>query len=332
MDGWSFMGTGTRFANGNGTRPLRQRSLYNGEQVPNAIHCLDENDSSMHAREHVQLAAYLAIHAPEYLRGNTGHSPVALEQYWIASKCRLDRWGIRLKTHSQLLESGSAMDLPRFWNAARPVIEEILVSDILTRVWISICVAHDRIQRKSVAEPVARSVFLGHMEARNRALNLLLHGRGLEATMMVPLNRLRRRTERWTDMLLGYVAADTDVNSFGYDQARVREFGSDIRSERGATPKQTSWTLLLETAIEAFGNQLVSEPSNADLNRDIASAVMACFGADLFDQNTVINPMWESRILHLADDAQSLVEQLLSPEEPVVKRQRREYPRITPRV
>lgn len=283
----------------------------------------------MHAREHVQLAAYLAVHAPAYLRGKVTHSPTALEHYWISSKCRLDRWGIRLKTHAQLLESGSPIDFPRFWNAARPVIEEILVSDILTRVWISVCVAHDRIQRESIAEPVARSVFLGHMEARNRALNLLLHGRGLEATMMVPLNRLRRRTERWTDMLLGYIAADTDVNSFGYDQNRVREFGNDIRSERGATNKNASWTMLLETALEAFGGQLMTEPANADLNRDIANAVMASFGDDLFSQNTLINPMWESRIIHLADDAQQLVEQLLSPEPPILEQPRMEASRIS---
>ncbi|GAA4432947.1 hypothetical protein [Bremerella cremea] len=281
----------------------------------------------MHAREHVQLAAYLAIHAPAYLRGRVTYSPTALEQYWIASKCRLDRWGIRLKTHSQLLETGSVSDLPRFWNAARPVIEEILVSDILTRVWISICVAHDRIQMKNVAEPVARSVFLGHMEARNRALNLLLHGRGLEATMMVPLNRLRRRSERWTDMLLGYIAADTDVNSFGFDQERVREFGNDIRSERGSSHKTASWTLLLESAIEAFGTQLVNEPANADMNRDIAGAVMNTFGAELFDQNTLINPMWEARIVNLADDAQRLVEQLLTTNDPVLKRKQQQRAR-----
>ncbi len=147
--------------------------------------------------------------------------------------------------------------------------------------------------------------------------------------MMVPLNRLRRRTERWTDMLLGYIAADTDVNSFGYDQARVREFGNDIRGERGSTNKSASWTMLLETALEAFGSQLVSEPANADLNRDIANAVMASFGDELFDQNALINPMWESRIIHLADDTQQLVEQLLSPETPIIQQQKRESPRIS---
>ncbi|PQO46497.1 hypothetical protein [Blastopirellula marina] len=286
----------------------------------------------MHAREHVQIAAYLAVFAPNYLRRRANHSPSALERYWIASKCRLDRWGVRLKTHSQLLETGSATDLPRFWNAARPVLEEILVSDIMTRVWVSVCVAYDRIHRKNAAEPISRSVFLGHMEARNRALNLLLHGRGLEATMMVPLNRLRRRTERWTDMLLGYIAAETDVNSFGYDQTRVREFGNDIRGERNAMTRNSTWTMLLESAVDAFGNQLINEPANADLNRDIAGAVMSGFGADLFDQTNLINPMWEARISNLADDTESLVAELLSLNEPVLKRPMPSSSRITPQV
>lgn len=270
----------------------------------------------MHAREHVQLAAYLAVHAPTYIRASPSLQPAGLERFWVASKCRLDRWGIRLKTHSQLVDGGKQSDLPRFWNAVRPVIEEILISDVLTRVWMSTCLAYDRIHRCNAAEPVVRSVFLGHMESRNRALNLLLHGRGLEAALMVPLNRLRRRAERWTDMLLGYIAAETDVNSFGYDQSRVREFATDIRDQRYRTTKGAAWALLLESALEAFGGEVCPEPANADLNRDIAQAVMASFGRELFDHTGLIRPMWESRIWNIADDAQSLVDQLLSYDDP----------------
>lgn len=270
----------------------------------------------MHARDHVQLAAFLSVHGPDYLRHRGKLSSAGLERFWVHSKCRLDRWGVRLKTHSQLVETGKPSDLPRFWNAVRPVIEEIMIGEVLTRVWMSLCAASDRMHRSPSAEPIARSVFLGHMEARNRSLGLLLHGRGLEASLMVPLNRLRRRTERWTDMLLGYIATRTDVNSFGYDQARVREFAMDIREEREATQGNHSWIMLLESAIDAFGNELVSQPANADLNRDIAEAIMGCFRPGFFDRSGMLQPMWESRIWHVADNAQALVDQLLSLDEP----------------
>jgi len=265
----------------------------------------------MHSREHVQLAAYLAIHSPKHLRNQGQIDVAALEKYWIVSKCRLDRWSVRLKTHSQLIKEGKQDDLARYWNAVLPVIEEILIGDILTRVWISICAAHDRIRRKLSAEPVARSVFLGHMESRNRALNQLLHGQGLPATLMVKLNRLRRRSERWTDMLLGYIATETDVNTFGYDHERVKQFAEDIRDERRDS-NEGAWVLLLESALEVFGNDSYQEPANPDLNRDIAAAVAGCFPIEFFAKTDLVQPMWEARIWQTAEQTQQLVDQLLS--------------------
>lgn len=268
----------------------------------------------MHVREHVQLAAYLALNAPNYFRDQGVILSNGLEPYWVASKCRLDRWGIRLKTHAQLVSTGKRDDMPRYWNAVRPVFEEILVGDVLTRVWMSLSSAHDRITRRNVAEPIARSVFLGHMEARNRALTLLLSGKGLDASLMVPLNRLRRRCERWTDMLLGHIAADTDVNNFGYDQDRVREFGSDIRGQRRKLDRHAKWILLLESALDAFAD-LNPEPANGDLNQRIADTMMGCLGSALFDREGLRQPMWISRIMHMTEDTQALVDQLLSSDE-----------------
>jgi len=268
----------------------------------------------MHSREHVQLAAYLAINTPKYLRNQGAIGATCLEKYWIVSKCRLDRWSIRLKTHSQLVQTGKPEDHARYWGAVQPVFEEILISDILTRVWISLCAGHDRIQRKLAAEPIARSVFLGHMEARNRALNQLLHGHGLPATLMVKLNRLRRRAERWTDMLLGYIATETDVNTFGYDQDRVLQFAEDIRDERRQSPN-ASWVLLLESAVEVFGNDCYKDPANPDLNRDIAAATTACFPIEFFAKTDLVQPMWEARIWQAAEQTQGLVDQLLSVED-----------------
>ena len=65
------------------------------------------------------------------------------------------------------------------------------------------CFAYDRTRGVVEAEPVARSVMLGHSEARHRVLTLWSAASGIDARTPVKLNRLRRHAERWTDLLVG---------------------------------------------------------------------------------------------------------------------------------
>ncbi|TWT33284.1 hypothetical protein [Blastopirellula retiformator] len=270
----------------------------------------------MHSRDQVQLAALLATHAPIQIRSMKQISAKGLEQYWTNSKARLDRWGRLLKDHSESVKNATAADLPRHWETIRPVLEEILISDVLTRIWTSLCIAFDKIHRSETAEATVRSVFIGHLEARNRALNLMVYGRGLDADLAVKLNRLRRRTERWTDMLLGYVAVATDVRNMGFDNDRVQEFCRDIREQARAGSHSAGWPLLLSSALDAFRTSTIDSPAHPQFNQQIAAAIMSCFGPELFDSTGVIRPLWELRISNYADDTQTMVEQLLSLESP----------------
>lgn len=262
------------------------------------------------------MAALLATHAPIQIRTMQQISAKGLEQYWTHSKARLDRWGRLLKDHSENIKEAPTAELPRHWNSIRPILEEILISDVLTRIWTSLCIAFDRIHRSDSAEATVRSVFIGHLEARNRALNLMVYGRGLDADMAVKLNRLRRRTERWTDMLLGYVAVATDVRNMGFDNERVQEFSRDIREQARDGSHSAGWPLLLSSALDAFRTSTIDTPAHPHLNKQITAAIMSCFGPELFDSTGVIRPLWELRISNYADDTQTMVEQLLSLESP----------------
>ncbi|UUO05872.1 hypothetical protein M4951_21200 [Blastopirellula sp. J2-11] len=270
----------------------------------------------MHARDQVQLAALLATHAPFQIRTMNQISPKGLEQYWTHSKSRLDRWGRLLKDHSESIKEAPTAQLPGHWDTIRPILEEILISDVLTRVWTALCIAFDRIHRGESSEATVRSVFIGHLEARNRALNLMVYGRGLDADLAVKLNRLRRRTERWTDMLLGYVSVATDVKNMGFDNERVQEFSRDIREQARDGSHSAGWPLLLSSALDAFRSSTIDAPAHPHLNQRITAAIMSCFGPELFDSTGVIRPLWELRISNYADDTQTMVEQLLSLESP----------------
>src|SRR4030095_3674033 len=94
------------------------------------------------------------------------------------------------------------------WRAAlacsrvRPVLEEILASELLTRIWTATAAAYDQARGDQNLGPVARSILNGHLEARRRLLTILADGRAIELSHAVDLNRFRRCVERWGDMLL----------------------------------------------------------------------------------------------------------------------------------
>ena len=269
----------------------------------------------MHARDLVELAAIISAHGPVLILGTRQLSPSSIEQYWVASKCRLDRWGRSLK---RFVSHGTDAD-PQWcrakWPYVRGVLEEVITGEILTRVWTAVLCAYDRHHNTEMAEPVARSVLIGHLEARHRVLALLVRGPGIDSEAAVKLNYLRRRSERWTDMLLGYLAGLHDVSEFAVEPERARDFSADLRYRSNVKGGRHAWPLVLASLRAAFCRGLTPACSNADLNAKIASTILACFQSELFDSTGVFHSLWLMRLINGANDAQGMVEDLLAMEQ-----------------
>jgi hypothetical protein len=265
----------------------------------------------MQSCELVELAALATAHGPVLLASGGRLSNSALEQYWASSKCRLDRWARALRqffsaTHRPQPDAAVA------WNSLRGELEEILTGEILTRVWGAVLSNYDRVHGVCEAEPVARSVMLGHLEARHRTLALLVSGQGIATEAAVAMNRLRHRAERWTDLLLAHLMPDCRVSDFAFDVERVNEFALDLEARRGQPIARHAWALTMASLRSAFRDSLVQSP-NADLNARIAGSVLSCFPAEMFDGVGIVRSLWLVRLTNNTNDAQGLVEDLLRP-------------------
>lgn len=266
----------------------------------------------MHARELIELAALVSAHGPVLIRQTGPISASGIEQYWAKSKCRLDRWGRSLKAFSDgAAEAGSQWSKAQ-WPAIQGVLEEILTGEVLTRVWTAVLCAHDRTQGMQEAEPVARSVLIGQMEARHRVLTLLVRGRGINAEAALKLNQLRRRTERWTDMLVGYLTGPYDVGEFAIDPDRAKDFADDLHYQSHLKGGRHVWPLVLASLRAGFHQGLSPSSANADLNAEIAAAILSCFPSDLFDATGLLRSVWLTRLSNATSDAQGLLDDLLS--------------------
>jgi hypothetical protein len=263
----------------------------------------------MHARELVEFAALLASNGPAII----GHAPrlsdSGLEQYWSASRCRQECWGRSLKTFSYELQYVKSNDLATRWAEIRNVLEEILTTEVLTRIWGAVCCGYEQHRGLDEASPIVRNVLAGHLDARHRALNLMVYGHGLRVEEAVILNRMRRRNERWNDMLLGYLPASVDAAEFAFSTARVKEFAADAQA---SVHPETAWSLLLASLRIAYQRQTCTTSPNEDLNRRVAAGVLACFPSELFESTGTLKSLWLLRMQHAANDTQGMIEQLLA--------------------
>ncbi len=253
---------------------------------------------SLHARDLVELAALVAHHGPVIIGGRYELAGDALEQYWVASKCRLDRWLRALQP--RVVEPERAAD-----RAAKlpGLVEEIFTSETLTRVWTAILAARAALHGQSDGEMIARSVMLSHMEARNRALKFLLHGTHFSPETAVELNRLRRRSERWSDVLVGRLLQTAEVANFAVDSARAREFALDLHYQAGLVSDSQVWGLLMASLRAAFRHSLTDPSPNADLNERIAAGVLGCLGRELYDDAGQFHSLRMFRWLNNIGDA-----------------------------
>lgn len=264
----------------------------------------------MHAREMVELAALASAHGPLMI-GHAERLPAdGVERYWTASKCRLDRWSRDLKEFASgkpVLRHRRAGDC----SPLRPLLEEIFTGEVLTRVWAGVLALFDRRHGQHDAEPIGRSVLVGHTEVRMRALTLLVSKSSLSSNETFALDRLRRRAERWTDLLVGHLSVTADVTEFALHPDRASEFAAELRNQPNNTAAE-SWNVTLAALRSAFATSLSRVAPNSDLNAEIARSVVSCFEPSLFESTGMFRSLWLMRLASFAGDAQGMIDELFA--------------------
>jgi hypothetical protein len=281
----------------------------------------------MHVRELAELAALIAVHWPSLLRGCSTDSrsswerahlrlpPGLNEQYWSAFKCRLDRWSRLLRP---LAATTDAALLPPTlaWPRAQPVLEEILVSELLTRIWAAAAAAYDALAGEDELEGVARNVFAGHLDARRQVLSLLADGRVIPAEEVSRLNHLRRRVERWTDMLLAHLSPLTDIGVFAFQADRAHDFADDLDRDACAEQRRFTCQLIVSSLRASFTVGLAESSPNRDLNVRLAATLLPLFRDDQEDSLTIAGPLWLERMHEMALQTEGMVEELMRLDHP----------------
>lgn len=124
---------------------------------------------------------------------------------------------------------------------------------------------------------VARSAVSGLMRVRNGLLSRLLMTSESQFDPVTKLDRLRRRCDRWTDLLLATIARQTDTFEFAFEQERALDFHEDHRDAGNSAAAVATSNLISAGMILTFFQHLpaatIEEPGLLSLMQSILSAI-----------------------------------------------------------
>jgi hypothetical protein len=233
-------------------------------------------------RQTAEVAALVATSAAHIVESPRSVPTSSLHGYWKKSRTRLRCWFAALRTAR--LNAANQVH-PNRHTPQQTLIalsREILVAEMLTRVWSSVLVAHDRRQQSDFARAAVDAVFRGQQEARYEVLTLLAEEGILPPADQISLDRFRRRMERWTDALLGPLVAAYGVDEFAFDPQRAREFSRDGLHGplRGAAERVMP--LLLAGLSTAVPSQADADQERLLLNLAVVRSILSAYPVEAF--------------------------------------------------
>lgn len=253
-------------------------------------------DSSMHCIELARIAAIIAAQGPILVARGATVPAEATVQYWSASRQRFELWNRGLGRLHEVLKAGRSLAARDWWHEHLAMLEEILISETLTRVLAAVGAALDGAHNDGDVEPITQSVFLTHLQVRNHVLRLLLFGRGGSVEQSLQLNRLRRCVELWTDRLLGCLILEhPEARRYTHDVTRANAFAAVL------APQSPRADMALRNGLPAaLGMSLASMCDSRETlpqaNRELCSAALACLHPDRFDSLGLLKSDWMQRL------------------------------------
>jgi hypothetical protein len=263
----------------------------------------------MHASLLAELGSWVAVYSSNLVFGQSEQPTLIGTHYWVASQKRAERWVAALKMFEKDFKNPNVRHDP--WPALEIVVQEVLLSELLTRVWSAVVTTHDEHHNSDELFGLAHSVHIRHQEAKNRALRILLSGQATNEAAFDRLNALRRRIERWTDLFLSQLPNAQHASAFAFDPARMRDFGRENR-EQTVEQFQMKQRVLAASFSTDLIRDVCAHPANPELNREIVSGILACFPADRFDSCGMPKSLRTVWLEKSGTETAMLVDQLVS--------------------
>ncbi len=216
-------------------------------------------------RDLSEAAALIARHADLIIDRDRPLETERVEEYWVASRRRWKAWSDR--------------PCPDFATGAT-LAEEIMVSEMATRVWTAIYYVHCVNHPNSEGLRLVRQGLHWHVQVRQAVIeNLIDNYSRTEISGLLRLDRLRRRVERWTDFLIGTITRHGVALNVAFDPDRCRNNSQAVVNERLS---DAVWPLTVAGLTRSFPVTPLLDDESAQHEAAVLKALLGAFPGDAF--------------------------------------------------
>lgn len=241
----------------------------------------------MHASRLVELAAAVASQHRLLCQQQVNANFWAADHFWVLSRARINEWSRSLRHCESIKVQDRDFDPIDFWKLTRPVIEEVLFSEVCTRLWCATLSIIEEQRHPGELDPIARSVFVASLEARRRALRLILLAKGLTGITTTTINELRMNCEVWTDYLLVELSSIPLAQQYCFDRLRLKRAFQSRQQQNNLRTTTTRRNARLMAMRYALATHPSSPAVCDELNSEIAAVILSCLPISAFDGSGV---------------------------------------------
>ena len=264
----------------------------------------------MHARWLVEIATLFVFQSSRLEGSGRAVQSSAAHRYWAVSRERFEKWQNQLSLHRDQLQAAGASRRVGLWREIRPTIEEIFLSDVLTRVVAAFGARLERTGVDGDLGPIAQSVYATQEDIRHRCLRLLVTP-GLPVDQSVELNRIRFSLEHWTDSFLAQLQNSEELLPFCFKPERTLELIEEANDSSSEQAKFVSCQLMTVSCQKWMAKNCLSVSANPKLNQQIGEATLAMLHPERFPSLSPFPALASDRMTTLIDQADLWVSKLL---------------------
>lgn len=242
----------------------------------------------MNYRQFAEIAAFVSACSGDIVHGDCP-SDNALADYVDSSLLLFRDWNGRLLQFETALRTTAPEQRCLLLRRLNPLLDEIWVSEMLTRVWGAVLAASGREIRSREYETLARHVLICHLNSRRQAFEMLTRHATVLAGGLSRISGLQERISRWTDLLVSHLVESHDVDDFAFNAQRSREFCCHSLLRSDAQPLVLTWTLMLSGLRSAFSGRSLTIPTELPHHAEIVSSILACFSAESLQSGGVFS-------------------------------------------
>lgn len=243
----------------------------------------------MHAIKLTELAIMFAQHAmPQYQLGISPKREFG-NSYWLAARFRHEEWSGRLATHRLEIQRPGVSHRASCWDSIFPVVQEVLLAEPLSRLLAYYGAIHQAGGRRANStfstdfSALAETTCASHLEARNRCLNLIVFGQGLDAAKATKLNELRQSMEGLTDQLLATLPQHSCLENYAFNTDETNALHHCIFDGPETTQRIRILACSLFAQLQSVRCEVDLRCGSPRLNTRICDVVLKMLPSELFD-------------------------------------------------